>query len=190
MPSSFTQRVCFSRQSWVVSSFLLRNSNRRGSALTSLSSVLSSPSKVLYSGDFFAFVSEALNMRNAYGIYRSLSKYVEWADAKKAGTHRDSSIDEDFRSGVYLGNGLISMILGLLPGKVLKIMEVIGYTGDTEWGLKTLARAGGWSSDPKKLEPKMPIADEGIFLIKFQSRYKYEITDFTFLWLFPSCLAV
>lgn len=65
-------------------------------------------------------------MRNAYGIYRSLAKYVEWADtaAQKKGEARDARIDEDFRSGVYLGNGLISMILGLLPGKVLKIMEV------------------------------------------------------------------
>ena len=42
------------------------------------------------------------------------------------GAKRDEAVDEDFRSGVYLGNGLISMILGLLPGKVLKIMEVSG----------------------------------------------------------------
>ena len=92
--------------------------------------MLTSPRvSVLYSGDFFAFVSEALNLRNSYGIYRSMSKYVEWADEqaqKKGGAKRDEAVDEDFRSGVYLGNGLISMILGLLPGKVLKIMEVSG----------------------------------------------------------------
>ncbi|PWN42672.1 hypothetical protein IE81DRAFT_289951 [Ceraceosorus guamensis] len=116
---------------------------------------------ILYSGDFFAFVSEALNLRNAYGIYRSLSKYVEWADDKASGS-RDKSVDEDFRSGVYLGNGLISMILGLLPGKVLKIMEVFGYTGDTQWALKTLSRAGGWSQDKRKTEPAMRIEDEGL----------------------------
>ena len=114
---------------------------------------------ILYSGDFFAFVSEALNMRNAYGIYRSLAKYVEWAD-KKSGGVRDESIDEDFRSGVHLGNGLISLILGLLPGKVLKIMEVIGYTGDTQIGLATLARAGEWSKT--KTEPGMQVESEGI----------------------------
>lgn len=113
---------------------------------------------ILYSGDFFGFVAEALNMRNAYGIYRSLSKYVEWADDKAGG--RDNKIDEDFRSGVFLGNGLISMILGLLPGKVLKIMEVFGYTGDTKWALKTLARAGEWTQ--KSDEPGMSIEREGI----------------------------
>lgn len=114
---------------------------------------------ILYSGDFFGFVAEALNMRNAYGIYRSLSKYVEWADERASGP-RDESIDEDFRSGVYLGNGLISMILGLLPGKVLKIMEVFGYTGDTKWALKTLARAGEWTNKSDK--PGMPVEKEGI----------------------------
>lgn len=114
---------------------------------------------ILYSGDFIAFVSEALNMRNAYGIYRSLAKYVEWADKKASGS-RDESIDEDFRSGVHLGNGLISLILGLLPGKVLKIMEVIGYTGDTQEGLAILAKAGGWSKD--KAKPAMTKENEGI----------------------------
>lgn len=122
------------------------------------STLLKSVMGILYSGDFFGFVSEALSMRNAYGIYRSLSKYVEWADDKAGG--RDDSIDEDFRSGVYLGNGLISMILGLLPGKVLKIMEVFGYSGDTQWALKTLARAGAWS--PTKSQPGMPKEQEGI----------------------------
>lgn len=114
---------------------------------------------ILYSGDFFGFVAEALNMRNAYGVYRSLSKFVEWADERASGA-RDESIDEDFRSGVYLGNGLISMILGLLPGKVLKIMEVFGYSGDTQWALKTLARAGEWSA--KSDQPGMPMEKEGI----------------------------
>jgi tetratricopeptide (TPR) repeat protein len=114
---------------------------------------------ILYSGDFIAFVSEALNMRNAYGIYRSLAKYVEWADKKASGS-QDTSIDEDFRSGVHLGNGLISLILGLLPGKVLKIMEVIGYTGDTQEGLAILAKAGGWSKQNPK--PGMDKNKEGI----------------------------
>ncbi|SNX83318.1 uncharacterized protein MEPE_02025 [Melanopsichium pennsylvanicum] len=111
---------------------------------------------IAYAGDFFAFVSEALNMRNAYGIYRSLQKYVDWSEDK------GEPLDEDFKSGVYLGNGLISMILGLVPGKVLKIMEVFGYTGDTAWALKTLSKAGQWSADPRQTKPGMPIKEEGV----------------------------
>ena len=111
---------------------------------------------IAYAGDFFAFVSEALNMRNAYGIYRSLQKYVDWSEDK------GERLDEDFKSGVYLGNGLISMILGLVPGKVLKIMEIFGYTGDTAWAMKTLSKAGQWSADPKQTKPGMPMQQEGV----------------------------
>lgn len=100
---------------------------------------------IVYSGDFFGFVAEALHMRNAYGVYRSLAKYVDTADSKASG-NRDDDIDEDFRSGVYLGSGLITMILGLLPGKILGLMSAFGYEGDTKAGLQTLMRAGGWKA--------------------------------------------
>lgn len=113
---------------------------------------------IVYSGDFFGFVSEALNMRNAYGVYRSLYKYYEWAEEKGLA----NEMDEDFKSGVYLGNGLMSMILGLLPSKILKVMEVFGYTGDCAWALKTLSKAGGWSFDSSVKKPTVSIEDEGI----------------------------
>ncbi|SCV68621.1 BQ2448_742 [Microbotryum intermedium] len=113
---------------------------------------------IIYSGDFVAFLKEALNMRNAYAIYRTLAAYVESMD-KAAGGH-DDSIDEDFRSGVYLGNGLISLILSLLPSAVLKIMTVFGFTGDREYALTTLMLGGRWK--PRTAEPGMPPEQEGI----------------------------
>lgn len=56
-------------------------------------------------------------------------------------------VDEDFRSGVYLGNGLLSMILGMLPGKVLKAFEMVGYSGDCLEGIELLNKPGGWVPD-------------------------------------------
>jgi len=41
-------------------------------------------------------------------------------------------------------------------------MEVFGFTGDRVYALKTLQRAGLWSSDPKVKKPGMPIKEEGI----------------------------
>ena len=149
---------------------------------------------ILYSGDVFSFIKEAINMRNAYSIFRSLAKFVDLAD--QAYTNRvkgtrysfetsstfvtpssasirtsksnsgsrsiipDPSIDEDFRSGTYFGNGLISMILSLLPSSLLKIMEVFGFTGDIVYGLETLMKGGGWFKGVK--EPTMDPAKEGI----------------------------
>ena len=100
-------------------------------------------------------------MRNAYAIYRTLANFVEAADASYFGEGtEDPSIDEDFRSGVRLGNGMISLILSLLPATVLKIMSVFGFSGDREWALSTLMAAGGWQAGEK--EPKKDPAKEGI----------------------------
>jgi hypothetical protein len=53
-------------------------------------------------------------MRTAYGIYRSLQVYLEtYAD--------DRELDEHFKSGVQLGAGLSSLMLSLLPSKVMKV---------------------------------------------------------------------
>lgn len=98
-------------------------------------------------------------MRNAYSIYRTLAKYVEQEDID-AGGEGKANIDEDFRSGVYLGNGLISLILSLLPSTVLKLMEVFGFTGDREYALRTLMRGGQWTTGSKT--PGMSPAKEGI----------------------------
>ncbi|KAK4049606.1 hypothetical protein OIO90_005365 [Microbotryomycetes sp. JL221] len=119
---------------------------------------------IIYSGDFVAFLKEAINMRNAYAIYRTLASFVEAADQDYGG--EDPAIDNDFRSGVFLGNGMISLILSLLPSAVLKIMTVFGFTGDREYALKTLMRAGLWKArdpepgmDPKKEGIRRPICD-------------------------------
>ena len=111
---------------------------------------------IAHSGDILGFLSEALHLRQAYGMYRSLNKFVEWE------IQTGEPEDADFRSGVYLGNGMISLILGLLPSKVLKIMEVFGYEGDVHEGLRILSKAGQWSDNPKVTAPGLGIKEEGI----------------------------
>lgn len=95
-------------------------------------------------------------MRNAYAIYRTLAKYIEQTDAEYTNGEEDPAIDQDFRSGVRLGNGMISLILSLLPSTVLKIMDVFGFTGDRDWALATLMKAGGWTAGVKdsSLDPE------------------------------------
>ncbi|TYJ51190.1 hypothetical protein B9479_008257, partial [Cryptococcus floricola] len=80
-------------------------------------SLLKAMLAIVAGGDWIGLVREALNMRTAHGIYRSLQQYLE--DADKHGY--DDDIDMDFRSGVLLGTGTSSLMLSLLPGKVLKI---------------------------------------------------------------------
>ncbi|THU87395.1 hypothetical protein K435DRAFT_782464 [Dendrothele bispora CBS 962.96] len=90
---------------------------------------------IVYSGDWLAFIKEALNMRTTISVYRNLLKYVNTMDA------------ESLANGVYLGAGMATLILSLLPQKLLVIVELFGYKGDRKEALDLLCRAGGWSAD-------------------------------------------
>ncbi|KAG7096514.1 hypothetical protein E1B28_003943 [Marasmius oreades] len=121
---------------------------------------------IVYSGDWLAFIKEALNMRAIIGIYRNLYKYITTMDAEYVATLPDSSIKEDplidvhFRSGVYLGAGLSTLILSLLPAKLLTIVEMFGYHGERKEALEILCKAGGWTKDSS--EPSVNTEEEGL----------------------------
>ncbi|THU87099.1 hypothetical protein K435DRAFT_782606 [Dendrothele bispora CBS 962.96] len=118
---------------------------------------------IVYSGDWLAFIKEALNMRTTISVYRNLLKYVNTMDAESlanGGPPEDPSIDPHFRSGVYLGAGMATLILSLLPQKLLVIVELFGYKGDRKEALDLLCRAGGWSADNS--EPAISTAQEGV----------------------------
>ena len=97
---------------------------------------------IAHSGEIFGLLSEALHLRHAYGMYRSFARYVEWANNNPG----QDNADEHFTSGVHIGNGTILIILGLMPSRVLRIMEIFGYEGDIDLGLKTLSIPGKWTS--------------------------------------------
>ncbi|KAI0032001.1 hypothetical protein K488DRAFT_50862 [Vararia minispora EC-137] len=104
---------------------------------------------IVYSGDWLAFIKEALNMRTTFNVYRTLGKYVDAQDAaaQKRGLSEDPGIDAHFRSGVYLGVGMSNIILSLLPSRLISVIELFGYKGDRRLGLELLLKAGGWSKD-------------------------------------------
>ncbi|KAJ8509486.1 hypothetical protein ONZ45_g8372 [Pleurotus djamor] len=130
---------------------------------------------IVYSGDWLAFIKEALNMRTTISIYRRLYEFIEAADEKyrlsaqeassptspssESAPTEDPSIDAHFRSGVYLGVGLSNIILSLMPSKILSIVELFGYKGDRKFGLHVLMKTGGWTKGVS--EPSVSAADEG-----------------------------
>ncbi|KAH9900726.1 hypothetical protein C8Q73DRAFT_675481 [Cubamyces lactineus] len=118
---------------------------------------------IVYSGDWLAFIKEALNMRTTINIYRQLGKYLEAVDAEAQASGlgpEDPSVDAHFRSGVYLGVGMSNLILSMMPSKLLTIVELFGYKGDRHAGLAYLQKAGGWSAESD--EPSIGIEQEGV----------------------------
>ncbi|KAL4246932.1 Inclusion body clearance protein IML2 [Abortiporus biennis] len=117
---------------------------------------------IAYSGDWLAFIKEALNMRTAFNIYRQLWKFIEASDleAQARGLPEDPTIDAHFRTGVYLGVGSANLMLSLMPSKLLSLIELFGYKGDRHFGLQLLYRAGGWTSESS--EPSISSDREGL----------------------------
>lgn len=101
-----------------------------------------------------------LNMRTTIAIYNNLYAYLTHQDSLAAAssppaspnspispsttTPIDTSIDPHFRSGVYLGVGMCNIILSMMPGKLMTLVELFGYHGDRNLGLRLLEKAGGW----------------------------------------------
>ncbi|KAF9034810.1 hypothetical protein BJ165DRAFT_1356068 [Panaeolus papilionaceus] len=130
---------------------------------------------IVYSGDWLAFIKEALNMRTTISVYRNLHAYVEYMDAvytaslpSKPSTSisdrlEDPSIDQHFRSGVLLGAGMCNIILSLLPGRLMQLSELFGYKGDRMKGLELLMRAGGWGKCKDDSDgPSISASAEGV----------------------------
>jgi hypothetical protein len=99
-------------------------------------------------------------MRTTIAIYRQLGQYLDAMDAEAAAKGLgaiDPSIDEHFRSGVYLGVGMCNIILSLMPGKLATLVELFGYKGDRKLGLDLLMKAGGWFQDED--EPRVSVGE-------------------------------
>lgn len=88
-------------------------------------------------------------MRTAISVYQSLFKFLQAVDAEAIarGEAQDTTIDPHFRSGVYLGNGMLNLILSLMPGKLQTFVELFGYKGNRQVALELLSIPGGWSKD-------------------------------------------
>ncbi|CAG8510434.1 2404_t:CDS:2 [Ambispora leptoticha] len=92
---------------------------------------------------FVSFIREGINIRNSYMIYRNLAKFLECV--KKDEDMKNFEVDEHFSSGVSLGIGMFNLMLSLLPPRVLKIIEFVGFKSDRSLALKTLESCGGWT---------------------------------------------
>ncbi|KND04437.1 uncharacterized protein SPPG_00166 [Spizellomyces punctatus DAOM BR117] len=93
-----------------------------------------------------AFVREGLNIRSAYNVYKSCYRFLQRVYDEEGGAQGlvKNGVDEHFVSGVLLGVGGFNVTLSMLPGKVLRLFELIGFSGDRDFGLSRLEIGGKW----------------------------------------------
>ncbi|XP_015755640.1 PREDICTED: tetratricopeptide repeat protein 39B-like [Acropora digitifera] len=83
-----------------------------------------------------SFIKGALRIRSAYQTYKTCLDMI---------THQPASLLHsaqrmDFEGGVHLGIGGFNLMLSLLPAKIIKLLEWVGFSGDKLKGLEHLER--------------------------------------------------
>uniref|UniRef100_A0A3Q3FL05 Tetratricopeptide repeat domain 39B n=1 Tax=Labrus bergylta TaxID=56723 RepID=A0A3Q3FL05_9LABR len=88
------------------------------------------------------FIKGGMRIRNSYQIFKecqtmaSVTKDME--ERKSTHVH--------FRGGISMGIGSFNLMLSLLPSRVLRVMEFLGFSGDREVGLSELRQGAGSNS--------------------------------------------
>lgn len=100
---------------------------------------------ILTDSNFTTFLKEGLAIRQSYATYKSCYKFLAKTFAQ-GGTAAllENKVDSVFITGVYMGIGGFNLILSLLPERLLKIFEFIGFSGQLEFGMQCLAIGGVW----------------------------------------------
>ncbi|KAK3090745.1 hypothetical protein FSP39_014266 [Pinctada imbricata] len=82
--------------------------------------------------NLISFVKGGLKIRECYKIYKECNKMLQ---------NRDFTMDQEkvhFESGVKMGIGGFNLMISLLPSKILKLLEFVGFSGNKRHGLRNL----------------------------------------------------
>uniref|UniRef100_A0A8C4ERG3 Tetratricopeptide repeat protein 39B n=1 Tax=Dicentrarchus labrax TaxID=13489 RepID=A0A8C4ERG3_DICLA len=88
------------------------------------------------------FIKGGMKIRNSYQIYKDCQAL---ANVTKD-TEKQKSTHIHFRGGVNMGIGSFNLMLSLLPSRVLRLMEFLGFSGDREVGLSELREGAASNS--------------------------------------------
>ncbi|KAI5609288.1 tetratricopeptide repeat protein 39B [Silurus asotus] len=84
--------------------------------------------------NMISFIRGGMKIRTSYQIYKDCQNVLNMCQSED--THIEAFIQ--FESGVKLGIGSFNLMLSLLPGRILRLLEFIGFSGNREFGLAQL----------------------------------------------------
>lgn len=130
---------------------------------------------ILTESGMVTFMKEGLAIRHSYNIYKTCYKYLQSALKEEGEKWLSENVDNRFITSVYLGVGCFNLILSILPSKLLKLFEMIGFGGHRDFGMQCLSLGAAWSIKETLNENKMP---KSINTLKMKSFKKKEATNF------------
>ena len=109
---------------------------------------------LLTDNNIVAFVKEGIKIRSAYSIFKSCYKFLRNI-YRKEGQEGLNRIDEHFISGVLHGNGVFNMILSMMPDRMIKLFELVGFSGNRQLAISCLETGAKWPmKDKSGIYPK------------------------------------
>ncbi|XP_041640247.1 tetratricopeptide repeat protein 39B-like isoform X2 [Cheilinus undulatus] len=85
------------------------------------------------------FIKGGMRIRNSYQIFKDCQVLASMTKEME----KEKSTYVHFRSGISMGIGSFNLMLSLLPSRVLRLMEFLGFSGDRELGLSELRQGAG-----------------------------------------------
>uniref|UniRef100_A0A8D2L2K8 Tetratricopeptide repeat domain 39A n=1 Tax=Varanus komodoensis TaxID=61221 RepID=A0A8D2L2K8_VARKO len=82
--------------------------------------------------NMISFVKGSIKIRTSYQTYRELESLIHSSNYVKGENH------PHFEGGVKLGVGAFNMTLSMLPTRIVRLLEIVGFSGNKEHGLQQL----------------------------------------------------
>ncbi|XP_053549467.1 tetratricopeptide repeat protein 39A [Bombina bombina] len=79
-----------------------------------------------------SFIKGGIKVRNSYQTYKELHSLQQNANYAKGESHCH------FEGGVKLGVGAFNLTLSMLPTRILRLLEFVGFSGNKDYGLTQL----------------------------------------------------
>ncbi|KAM3623590.1 uncharacterized protein V6R79_013009 [Siganus canaliculatus] len=89
-----------------------------------------------------SFIKGGMRIRNSYQIYKDCQAFANISNE----TEKQKSTYVHFKGGVNMGIGSFNLMLSLLPSRVLRLMEFLGFSGEREVGLSELKEGASSNS--------------------------------------------
>ncbi|XP_032826478.1 tetratricopeptide repeat protein 39B-like isoform X1 [Petromyzon marinus] len=83
--------------------------------------------------NLISFIRGGMKIRNSYQIYRACQQILDQNNR----AHHSVNFPH-FQGGVKLGIGAFNLMLSMLPSRVLRLLEFIGFSANKEFGLTQL----------------------------------------------------
>lgn len=88
------------------------------------------------------FIKGGLKIRTSYQIYKECLSILHVIQKNKEEQH----FFYEFEGGVKLGTGAFNLMLSLLPARIIRLLEFIGFSGNRDLGLLQLREGASGSS--------------------------------------------